>query len=165
MLRFLHELSKRSAGEPFLRIALSNLLHCSCRTRALYIHAIAPTHNRNLTVVTVVPFGTKFDADQEEYNLHIMRVLRVRNRFDPAIPEPKLLGGYRDIGLKLELGYSMTASGDVKFLPCKRWKANDSKFKVVLLLFAPVMRSNAFDTHTGQSHGGGTAATPWTNDS
>ena len=96
--------------------------------------------------MTVVPFGTKFDADQEQYNLHIMRVLRVRNRFDPDIPEAKLLGGYRDIGLKLELGYSMTASGDVKFLPCKRWKANDTKFKVVLLLFAPVMRSNAFDT-------------------
>jgi hypothetical protein len=80
--------------------------------------------------------GTKFDPNHEDFNRHILRVLRVRNRFNTAIPTAKLLGGYRDIGLKMEFGFSMTTNGEVKFLPCKQWNAKDRKIKVVTMLFA-----------------------------
>jgi hypothetical protein len=46
-----------------------------------------------------------------------------------------LLGGYRDIGMKLQIGFTLMANGDVKFVPCCQWSDKSSSFKVLYLSF------------------------------
>ena len=114
-----------------------------------------------LTASSVVPLGEEFDPRASKYRDRILRMLRVRNRFDADIPKEKLLGGYRDINLKMEIGFAMTAHGDVKFLPCEQWKGKDSKLKVrVLLLVSVSSLIGQMLYFSGQDDGRGTAASP-----
>ncbi len=65
-----------------------------------------------------------------------MRILRLRNRFSDQInADTQLLGGYRDIGMKLQIGFTLMANGDVKFVPCCQWSDKSSNFKVIYLSF------------------------------
>lgn len=64
----------------------------------------------------------------------MLRILRLRNRFSTQIiADTQLLGGYRDIGMKLQVGFTLMANGDVKFVPCCQWSDKSYKFKVILL--------------------------------
>ncbi len=65
----------------------------------------------------------------------ILRVLRLRNRFSDKIDaESQLLGGYRDIGIKMQVGFKMMPNGDLKFVPCCQWAEKSCKFKVSFCL-------------------------------
>jgi hypothetical protein len=65
-------------------------------------------------------------------------MLRLRNRFsvDEMRAETQLLGGYRDIGLKLQVGFAMMPNGEVRFIPCCQWSDKSFKFKVIFFSFA-----------------------------
>ena len=66
----------------------------------------------------------------------MLRILRLRNRFSTQIiADTQLLGGYRDIGMKLQVGFTLMANGDVKFVPCCQWSDKSSSFKVLYLSF------------------------------
>jgi hypothetical protein len=55
----------------------------------------------------------------------VMQIIRIRNRFDPSASKHQLFGGYRDIALKIKMGFtfmpSNSNSGRVKFVPVSRW--------------------------------------------
>ena len=61
----------------------------------------------------------------------VMQIIRIRNRFDPSASKHQLFGGYRDIALKIKMGFtfmpSSSNSGRVKFVPVSRW--GDSQVK------------------------------------
>ena len=61
----------------------------------------------------------------------VMQIIRIRNRFDPSASKHQLFGGYRDIALKIKMGFmfmpSNSNSGRVKFVPVSRW--GDSQVK------------------------------------
>ena len=124
ILQFLRELKKRSAGE------------CFCDFFESHLSDIRRVFNHNLTLrlYPVVPFGSDKEFDSDKFQDCILRVLRVKNRFHPAIDETKLLGGYRDIGLKLQIGFVMASDGDAQFVPCKLWKDTNSNLKVAGVL-------------------------------
>jgi hypothetical protein len=56
---------------------------------------------------------------------HVMQILRIRNRFDPSTSSQQLFGGYRDLALKIKMGFtfmpSSSTSASVKFVPLSRW--------------------------------------------
>lgn len=58
-------------------------------------------------------------------SLHIMQIIRVRNRFDPSLSSKQLFGGYRDLALKVKMGFicvqSNSVADRVKFVPVCRW--------------------------------------------
>lgn len=65
----------------------------------------------------------------------VLRILRLRNRFNTRInAETQLLGGYRDIGMKLQIGFTLMANGDVKFVPCSQWSDKSCKFKIKFMV-------------------------------
>jgi hypothetical protein len=55
----------------------------------------------------------------------VMQIIRIRNRFDPSASKHQLFGGYRDIALKIKMGFTFMSSnsnsGRVKFVPVSRW--------------------------------------------
>jgi hypothetical protein len=56
----------------------------------------------------------------------IMQIMRIRNRFDPSIRREQLFGGYRDIALKIKMGFTCVQSYSpadyVKFVPLSQWR-------------------------------------------
>jgi hypothetical protein len=54
-------------------------------------------------------------TEREDMRFH---VLRVKNRFDPALDhQPELLnGGYRDINIKLKIGFTEGKSGRAELM-------------------------------------------------
>jgi hypothetical protein len=72
---------------------------------------------------TVIQFGTRHPRSDAASSRHIMQVMRVRNRFDPNISGKQLVGGYRDLSLKIKMGFMCTQSNSdyVKFVPVDRW--------------------------------------------
>jgi hypothetical protein len=114
MLRFLEEFSERCAGLPtFASFALG--VFC---TSYFFDGLLA------------VPFDSKEAFDPDKFPQCIFRVMRVRNRFHADVNEAKLFGGYRDIGLKLQIGFALPSDGGMKFVPCKMWNDSHSNFKV-----------------------------------
>ena len=88
-------------------------------------------YSRDLTIFTVGSDQLAVDGVEGR----VLRILRLRNRFSNQINADKqLLGGYRDIGMKLQIGFTLKAHGDVKFVPCCQWSDKSCKFKVILLL-------------------------------
>ena len=77
-----------------------------------------------------VPFDSKEAFDPDKFPQCIFRVMRVRNRFHTDVNEAKLFGGYRDIGLKLQIGFALPSDGGMKFMPCKMWNDSHSNLKV-----------------------------------
>jgi hypothetical protein len=61
----------------------------------------------------------------------IMQIMRIRNRFDPAIRGDQLFGGYRDLALKIKMGFACiqnhSAADFVKFVPVSRWRDSNVK--------------------------------------
>ncbi len=70
--------------------------------------------------------------DDEGLSNKIMRIMRVRNRFDPSpLYSKKLFGGYRDISLKIKMGFvcvrAATFTDRLKFVPMNRWRDHGTK--------------------------------------
>jgi hypothetical protein len=84
---------------------------------------------------------------------HIMQIIRIRNRFDPSLSRKHLFGGYRDISLKIKMGFtclqSNSAADRVKFVPLSRWGDPDVKrlvFEIQLHLEGMQLSSDASDS-------------------
>jgi hypothetical protein len=119
LLTFLEQFSKKCASEVFISAcSISNVDTCL-------------KYSRDLTIFTVGSDQLAVDGVEGR----VLRILRLRNRFSNQINADKqLLGGYRDIGMKLQIGFTLKAHGDVKFVPCCQWSDKSCKFKVILLL-------------------------------
>lgn len=60
-------------------------------------------------------------------------VLRVKNRFDPALDhQPELLnGGYRDINIKLKIGFTEGKSGRAELMTVDKWSNDETDNRIV----------------------------------
>ena len=70
-----------------------------------------------------------------------MQIMRIRTRFDPNVQVNQLFGGYRDLALKVKMGFACSqtnCAGDwVKFVPVSRWRESNVKrliFEIQLYL-------------------------------
>lgn len=75
---------------------------------------------------------SKCSDDDKELSNKIMRIMRVRNRFDPSpLYSKQLFGGYRDISLKIKMGFvcvrTAAFTDRVKFVPMNRWRDHHTK--------------------------------------
>jgi hypothetical protein len=65
------------------------------------------------------------------HSSQIMQIMRIRNRFDPGIRGDQLFGGYRDLALKVKMGFTCiqnhSAADFVKFVPVSRWRDSNVK--------------------------------------
>ena len=83
----------------------------------------------------------------------VMQVIRIRNRFDPGLSSKQLFGGYRDLALKVKMGFvcvqSSCAADRVKFVAVTRWADANVKtlvFEIQLHLDAVRLDDDACDS-------------------
>ena len=92
------------------------------------------------------------DAQQSS---QIMQIMRVRNRLDPSIRSEQLFGGYRDLPLKVKMGFtciqSHSAADFMKFVPVSRWRdANVKRLVFEIQLHVDGMQLGGSDSGGGR---------------
>ncbi len=120
----------------FLRILRKHALCCPRDIAPSLLHAHHPRRD---------PSGPGFDS--------VMQIIRIRNRFDPGLRNKQLFGGYRDLALKVKMGFICVPSNSnadrVKFVPVSRWGDSNVKrlvFEIQLHLDEMTLGEDARDS-------------------
>jgi hypothetical protein len=116
------------------RLEITRLLVESKADVAARDWCFSPPPSRHLSItIRLAAVGELHSKSPSPTLLHTCAASALLNDANQINADTQLLGGYRDIGMKLQVGFTLMANGDVKFAPCCQWSDKSCKFKVILL--------------------------------
>jgi hypothetical protein len=98
---------------------------------------VRPSHSRRTFMDNMVRFHQYFNnrvlglpsrqlpCKEEISDRHAFEILRIKNRFKPSNPgDARRVVGYRDVSIKVKIGYKESPNGSIIFAPVKEWSEN-----------------------------------------
>jgi hypothetical protein len=71
--------------------------------------------------------------NEEVCDCHAFEILRVKNRFKPpSAGDARSVVGYRDVSIKVKIGYKESPSGCIIFSPVKEWAENSVRVRTIV---------------------------------